>query len=369
MGPVDALERLSQDIVACRKCPRLVAYRKAVARGARARPGWTYWAKPVPGFGDPQARLLVVGLAPAAHGANRTGRMFTGDLPNGASVWLVRALYRAGFANQPTSLHREDGLHLLDAYLTAAVRCAPPQNRPLGEEFDACFPFLEREFRLLPRVRVVVALGQVAYHTVLRLYARLGVPLPRPRPPFTHGALYRFEGHVLGRSVPPVLCTFHPSRQNTNTGRLTERMLDRIFGRARQAAAYGEVPVGCVVAREGRIIARAHDRREGLGDPTAHAEILAIREAARFVGSWRLEGCTLAVTIEPCAMCAGAIVLARVARLVYGAPSPKSGAVRSLFRICEDPRLNHRVEVVPGVLAEEAARLLQAFFDDLRRLR
>jgi tRNA(adenine34) deaminase len=135
---------------------------------------------------------------------------------------------------------------------------------------------------------------------------------------------------------------------------------------ARRAAAYGEVPVGCVVAYQGRVIARAHDRRESLGDPTAHAEILALRAAARFVGSWRLEGCTLAVTVEPCVMCAGALVLARVSRLVYGAASPKSGAVRSLFRVCEDPRLNHRVEVVPGVLAEEASALLQAFFSGLR---
>jgi len=135
---------------------------------------------------------------------------------------------------------------------------------------------------------------------------------------------------------------------------------------ARRAAAYGEVPVGCVVAYQGRVIARAHDRRESLGDPTAHAEILALRAAARFVGSWRLEGCTLAVTVEPCVMCAGALVLARVSRLVYGAASPKSGAVRSLFRVCEDPRLNHRVEVVPGVLAEEASTLLQAFFSGLR---
>ncbi len=236
---MDSLERLNQDIVACRRCPRLVAYREAVARSPRADPGWTYWAKPVPGFGDPNARLFVVGLAPAAHGANRTGRMFTGDLPNGASVWLVRALYRAGFANQPTSLHREDGLRLQDAYLTAAVRCAPPQNRPLGEELDRCFPFLEREFRLLPRVRVVVALGQVAFWTVLRLYHRFGVPLPRPRPRFTHGALYRFAGEILGRPVPAVLCTYHPSRQNTNTGRLTEPMLDRIFTRARQLVEGG----------------------------------------------------------------------------------------------------------------------------------
>ncbi|MCS7171931.1 MAG: uracil-DNA glycosylase [Armatimonadetes bacterium] len=233
MDPVDSLERLAEEIVACCRCPRLVAHREAVAHGPRAYPGWTYWARPVPGFGDPRARLLVVGLAPAAHGANRTGRMFTGDLPNGASVWLLRALYRAGFANQPHSLHRQDGLRLRDAYLTAAVRCAPPRNRPLPEEFDRCFPFFEREFRLLPRVRVVVALGQVAFWTVLRLYGRLGVSLPRPRPQFAHGALYRFGGEVLGRPVPAVLCTYHPSRQNTNTGRLTERMLDGIFAQAR----------------------------------------------------------------------------------------------------------------------------------------
>jgi len=233
MDSVESLEVLAQEIVRCRRCPRLVDHRESVARDRRAHVGWAYWAKPVPGFGDPQARLLVVGLAPAGHGANRTGRMFTGDLPNGASVWLVRALYRAGFANQPTSLHRGDGLRLLDAYLTAAVRCAPPQNRPRPEEFDACFPFLEREFRLLPRVRVVVALGRVAHETVLRLYRHFGVPLPRPRPSFAHGALHRFPGEILGRPVPAVLCTYHPSRQNTNTGRLTERMLDEIFAQAR----------------------------------------------------------------------------------------------------------------------------------------
>ncbi|MDR5708791.1 MAG: uracil-DNA glycosylase [Armatimonadota bacterium] len=233
MDSVESLEALAREIIRCRRCPRLVDHREAVALRRRAYADWTYWAKPVPGFGDPRARLLVVGLAPAAHGANRTGRMFTGDLPNGASVWLVRALYRAGFANQPTSLHRQDGLRLVDAYLTAAVRCAPPQNHPTPEEFEACFPFLVREFCLLPRLRVVVALGGAAYETVLRVYRHFGVPLPRPRPPFAHGALHRFRGKILGRPVPAVLCTYHPSRQNTNTGRLTERMLDEIFAQAR----------------------------------------------------------------------------------------------------------------------------------------
>ncbi len=211
-----------------------MAYRERVAREKKKGfEGWTYWGKPVPGFGDPEARVLLVGLAPAAHGANRTGRMFTGDLPNGASVWLVRALYRAGFANQPTSLHRDDGLRLRDTYVTAAVRCAPPGNRPSPEELRRCFPYLVREFLLLRRVRVVVCLGAVAFDTVLRLFAHLGVELPRPRPPFAHGAVYRFSGLVEGRPVPAVLCTYHPSRQNTQTGKLTARMLDRVFLRAR----------------------------------------------------------------------------------------------------------------------------------------
>ncbi|GBD30860.1 hypothetical protein HRbin32_01971 [bacterium HR32] len=227
-------------MVVCRRCPRLVAYRERVAREKKREfQDWVYWGKPVPGFGDPQARVLLVGLAPAAHGANRTGRMFTGDLPNGASVWLVRALYQAGFANQPTSLHRDDGLRLRDAYVTAAVRCAPPQNQPTPEELGRCFPFLVREFALLPRVRVVVALGAVAFATVLRLLASFGVELPRPKPRFAHGALYRFPGQVQGRPAPAVLCTYHPSRQNTQTGRLTARMLDSVFRRARQLAEEG----------------------------------------------------------------------------------------------------------------------------------
>jgi uracil-DNA glycosylase family 4 len=236
----DSLRRLEAEVVACRRCPRLVAYREQVARVKKPEfRHCEYWARPVPGFGDPQARVLLVGLAPAAHGANRTGRMFTGDLPNGASVWLVRSLHRTGFANQPTSLHRDDGLRLRDAYVTAAVRCAPPQNRPTPEELDRCFPFLVREFALLPRVRVVVALGAVAFATVLRLLAFFGVELPRPKPRFAHGALYRFPGQVQGRPAPVVLCTYHPSRQNTQTGRLTARMLDSVFRRARQLVEEG----------------------------------------------------------------------------------------------------------------------------------
>lgn len=238
--PAAALALLAAEVVACRRCPRLVAYRERVAREKKREfREWEYWGKPVPGFGDPSARVLVVGLAPAAHGANRTGRMFTGDLPNGASVWLVRALYRAGLANQPTSVHRDDGLRLLDCYLTAAVRCAPPGNRPSPDELRRCFPYLVREFLLLPRVRVVVCLGAVAFHAVLRLLAHLGVDLPRPRPRFAHGAVYRFSGTVQGRPVPVVLCTYHPSRQNTQTGKLTAPMLDAVFRKARLLAEAG----------------------------------------------------------------------------------------------------------------------------------
>jgi uracil-DNA glycosylase family 4 len=236
---MDTLLALTADVVSCRLCPRLVDYRERVAREKkREYAGWEYWGKPVPGFGDPNARLLIVGLAPAAHGANRTGRMFTGDLPNGASVWLIRAMHRAGFASQPTSTHRDDRLRLLDAYMTAAVRCAPPDNRPLPRELANCLPYLVREFRLLRNVRVIVPLGHVAFGAVLSLLDNLGVALPRPRPAFAHGVLIRLSGQVDGRPVPRILCAYHPSRQNTNTGKLTEEMLDSILARARRLSEH-----------------------------------------------------------------------------------------------------------------------------------
>ncbi len=216
------LAALCDEVVACRRCPRLVAWRESVAEHPRAAfAGQRYWARPVPGFGDPDARVLLVGLAPAAHGGNRTGRIFTGDR---SGDWLFAALWRMGFANQPTSVARDDGLRLTGAYVTAAVRCAPPANRPTVTERDACRPFLEREVSLLGDVRVVVALGQFAYHVVA---AVLGV---RPRPRFGHGV----EAAAPGGQV--VLCSFHPSQQNTFTGRLTEAMLDDVLARARQRA-------------------------------------------------------------------------------------------------------------------------------------
>ncbi|OLC30238.1 MAG: uracil-DNA glycosylase [Armatimonadetes bacterium 13_1_40CM_64_14] len=224
-----ALAQLTATVIACRKCPRLVRYREQVARvKKREFSDWEYWGRPLPGLGDPEAELLVLGLAPAAHGGNRTGRMFTGD---SSGRWLMRALYRAGFASQPTSERRDDGLTLRNAYITAAVRCAPPDNRPTQRELAACSGYLRQELTLLRRVRVVVALGQIAFAAFLRLAQESGVALPHPRPKFRHGASYR-----LGTPPMPlvIIASYHPSRQNTQTGRLTEGMLDHIFQLARQ---------------------------------------------------------------------------------------------------------------------------------------
>jgi uracil-DNA glycosylase len=211
---------VSRDVIACEACPRLRRHcERVAASGKREFAGWTYWGKPVPGFGDPRADVLIVGLAPAAHGANRTGRMFTGD---GSATWLIRAMHRAGFATQPTSVRRDDGLRLQRAYLTAVVRCAPPANRPQPTEIERCAPFLLREWTLLTTMRVVVPLGQIAFEACRRLLRTLGAPVAGMR--FAHGAVY-----ALGGGFPTVVCSYHPSRQNTNTGRLTEAMLDEVF--------------------------------------------------------------------------------------------------------------------------------------------
>lgn len=216
----DNLDQLHDDVIACRRCPRLVAWRERMAREKRAAfRDWEYWGRPVPGFGDPGARMVVVGLAPAAHGGNRTGRVFTGDR---SGDWVFRALHRVGFANQPTSEHRDDGLRLDDAYIAAAVRCAPPGNRPTTAERDACASHLWRELELLGDARVYVALGGFAHAA---LASRFGL---RPRPAFGHGVETELgDGRVL-------LASYHPSQQNTFTGRLTEGMFDAIFRRARQ---------------------------------------------------------------------------------------------------------------------------------------
>jgi uracil-DNA glycosylase len=216
-----ALEGLEERITRCRRCPRLVEWRERVAREKRAAfAGEEYWGRPVPGFGDPAARVYVLGLAPAAHGGNRTGRVFTGDR---SGDWLFASLHRAGFANQPTSRYRDDGLRLDGAFIAAAVRCAPPANRPLPEERDNCLPYAARELDLM-RPLVIVCLGGYAWDAACRL---LGV---RPKPRFGHGAEYVVE------DGPTLLATYHPSQQNTFTGKLTEAMLDAVFARARKLA-------------------------------------------------------------------------------------------------------------------------------------
>ncbi|RMH17310.1 MAG: uracil-DNA glycosylase, partial [Gemmatimonadetes bacterium] len=205
-----ALAAVNRAVAACRRCPRLVAWRERVAAEKRAAfRGEDYWGRGVPGFGDPLARILIVGLAPAAHGANRTGRMFTGDR---SGDWLFRALHRAGLASQPEGRRADDGLRLIDAYLTAAVRCAPPANRPRPDERDACRPYLEAEFDALRDVRVVVTLGGFAFGVVLGVLRERGLEVPRPRPRFAHGVEVRLAGG------PTVLGSYHPSQQNTFTG-------------------------------------------------------------------------------------------------------------------------------------------------------
>ncbi len=227
-GPTP-LERHRAALVRCARCPRLVEFRTSVEGTKRAFAAETYWARPVPGFGDPRARVVLVGLAPAPHGANRTGRMFTGDGTDGmgASDFLMRALHASGFANRDDSRRPDDGLALTDLWMTASVRCAPPDNRPTPEEVANCAPWLEREIALLPRVRVVVALGKVAFDRTLALLAARGAAVPRPRPAFAHGAEVD-----LGRPHPVLVASYHPSRQNTQTGKLSPAMLAAVFRRA-----------------------------------------------------------------------------------------------------------------------------------------
>lgn len=227
-SPGSDLQDINLRIVACRRCPRLVAYREFVARTKRrAYRDETYWGRPVPACGDPAARVLLVGLAPGAHGSNRTGRMFTGD---GSADFLTPALHRAGFASQPTSVHAADGLRLDDLYIAAVAHCAPPGNRPSPQEIGLCRPYLQAHLGALPNLRVLIALGQIAFQALLQTVELQGQSLPNPRPRFAHGVEVPLAGITL-------LGSYHPSRQNTQTGRLTEAMFERVFARARQLLA------------------------------------------------------------------------------------------------------------------------------------
>ncbi|HEU5261760.1 MAG TPA: uracil-DNA glycosylase [Gemmatimonadales bacterium] len=220
-----SLRVLNDTIVSCSRCPRLRAYCRRVARDKKREfRDWGYWGKPVPGFGDREARLLVVGLAPAAHGANRTGRMFTGD---SSGNWLYEALHRYGFASEPHAVSRDDGLTLTDCYITAAVRCAPPGNKPSRDELARCRPYLEAELGLLKRLQVVIALGRIAHESWLKAAGWWAKLAPRERPPFRHGAVTRLPDETV------LIASYHPSRQNTNTGKLTRAMWHAVFRRAK----------------------------------------------------------------------------------------------------------------------------------------
>jgi len=222
------LAAIERRIIACRRCSRLVQHRERVAVEKRRQfKDWTYWGRPVPGFGDPRARLIIIGLAPAAHGGNRTGRVFTGDR---SGDWLYAALHAAGFANQPTSEHLGDGLALRDAYVTASVRCAPPGNKPTLEEMARCRPFLHEELAALRSLRVVVVLGKIAFDAYLTARRQRGLAVPRPQPRFAHGA--RFD---LGDVI--LLCSYHPSQQNTFTGKLSRPAFQAVFDQARKDLA------------------------------------------------------------------------------------------------------------------------------------
>jgi uracil-DNA glycosylase family 4 len=224
---MDWHDRLNRRIVRCERCPRLVTYRERIGRERKREfRDWEYWAKPLPSFGDPSAQLLIIGLAPAAHGGNRTGRFFTGD---SSGRWLFRALYKAGFASQPTWQRRDDGLKLVDCYITAVIHCAPPDNKPLPQEIEHCRAYFDEEMARLKGIRVVVALGKIAFDNYLKGLRRLGIALPKPLPQFAHNTV-----HKISDGLPELIASYHPSRQNTNTGKLTEPMFDAVFARARR---------------------------------------------------------------------------------------------------------------------------------------
>ncbi len=231
-----SLKKFNQKVIGCTQCPRLVEFREEISQTKKKQfQDDVYWGKPVPSFGDPNARMMIVGLAPAPHGSNRTGRMFTGDGTDGmgSSDFLMRALHHIGYANQPTSQHIKDGLKFTDAYMTAIVRCAPPANKPTSEEIKICSAYLHEELKLMKNLKVIVALGKLAFDQLLRTFQAQGAEISKPRPQFGHGV----EVH-LGGNFPILLGSYHPSRQNTQTGKLSETMLQNVFSQAKRLSSH-----------------------------------------------------------------------------------------------------------------------------------
>ena len=356
----DELTTLQRKIVASKACPRLVAYCRRIARGKRAMfREENYWGKAVPGFGDPEAELLILGLAPAAHGANRTGRMFTGDR---SGDFLIRALYEAGFANQPTSVHRDDGLKLRNSYITSVVHWAPPKNKPTPDEIRVSLPFLKEELRLLRNLRAVLVLGRIAFETFLRLAKQ---STNRAFPPnstvrFAHGASYQLPG-----GYPHLFCSYHPSQQNTQTGKLSVAMFRSILEDIRQylevehsaaardeiimrralrlaklARRNGDAPVGAVITCDGNVVSRGIEAVKARRDISAHAELVAIRKACRKFRTFDLSRCVLYTTSEPCFMCSYAIRQTNISKVVVGAPIPHKGGFSSSHPILTDTKIS-----------------------------
>ena len=376
----DELAALQRRIVASRACPRLVKYCRRVARDKRAMfREEKYWGKAVPGFGDPEAELLILGLAPAAHGANRTGRMFTGDR---SGDFLIRALYQAGFANQPTSVHRDDGLKLRNSYITSVVHWAPPRNKPAPDEIRASLPFLMEELRLLKNLRAVLVLGRIAFDTFLRLAKQ---NTNRPLPPrsilrFAHGASYQLPG-----GFPRLFCSYHPSQQNTQTGKLSaamfrkvledirkyikgkhlmavedENVMRRAIRLAKLARRHGDAPVGTVIICDRNIVSQGIEAVRSHRDIAAHAELVAIRAACRKLRTLDLSRCMLYTTAEPCFMCSFAIRQTHISRVIVGVPIPHKGGFSSPHPILTDgtiPGWDKPPDLVCGILKTECRAL------------
>lgn len=374
------LATLQRRIVASRACPRLIKYCRRIAREKRAMfREEIYWGKAVPGFGDPEAELLILGLAPAAHGANRTGRMFTGDR---SGDFLIRALYETGFANQPTSRRRDDGLKLRNSYITSVVHWAPPKNKPTPDEIRASLPFLKEELRLLKNLQVVLVLGRIAFETYLRVARQSigGTFPPKSTFRFAHGTSYQLPG-----GYPRLFCSYHPSQQNTQTGKLSVPMFRKVVEGIRQylaarhatiakdeiimrrairlaklARRNGDAPVGSVITCDGNVVSQGIEAVKSRRDISAHAELIAVRKACRKLQTFDLSRSVLYTTAEPCFMCSYAIRQTHISRVVVGVPIPDKGGFSSSHPILADATIfgwGKPPNLVCGILEAECRTL------------